>query len=106
MRFDIPRMAPADRLDRLMVIGIAMYGGRWRSALAKRLDVDRATLFRWLTEESPLPDDIDNRLAMAVRWEAMEHAEALGALTALAPTIDGRQEWVVPPGWKNRERPW
>ena len=43
--------------------GPALYGDRWRSALARELGVDLRTVQRWVAGDSPVPDRVRDRVA-------------------------------------------
>lgn len=60
-------------LDELSEIGKALYGPNWQSALARDLGVSDRTVRRWVATESPLPADLDTRLAAFLAARADPH---------------------------------
>jgi hypothetical protein len=42
--------------------GRALYGQRWQTALAEDLAINDRTMRRWLSGESPIPDNIEDEL--------------------------------------------
>jgi len=49
------------KADSLVAVGHALYGERWKSALADDLEVTYRTLHRWVVSDS-VPDDVKRRL--------------------------------------------
>lgn len=52
---------------RLERIGEALYGPRWQSELARELGVADRTVRRWVSGETPEPEDLHERLKTLVR---------------------------------------
>jgi hypothetical protein len=48
--------------DELVVCGRALYGDRWQTSLAQELAIADRTMRRWVAGESPIPDDVENKL--------------------------------------------
>lgn len=48
--------------DRLIAIGVALYGTQWQSELARALDIDSRRVRQWLGDERPLPNWLDKEL--------------------------------------------
>lgn len=88
MRSQIPKTLSPDPFQRLADIGFALCGGRWRTALPKMIEIDRTTLFRWLNQDSPLPADVNAKLAKACRQRADQMAVDAIALVRLAQYLE------------------
>lgn len=58
--------------DLLIECGEALYGPRWQSEMALRLNVNKRTIGRWLSGASPIPlglrEDLFNLLRHRVMW--------------------------------------
>jgi hypothetical protein len=48
--------------EKLATIGIALYGDRWQTALANDLRVADRTMRRWLSGDSPIPENVATEL--------------------------------------------
>lgn len=64
----------------LALIGRALYGERWQTALATDLNVADRTMRRWLAGESPIPDGLEDDLQKLL-------AERLAKMDGLAGRI-------------------
>lgn len=53
------------RAEVVLAVGKALYGGRWKSALAVDLGVTYRTLHRWISDDA-FPDDFVRRLKPVV----------------------------------------
>lgn len=63
----------------LAQVGQALYGRRWKTALASDLKVTYRTVQNWCTGASPFPDTVVSRLRLIVRSriEGAERARSL-----------------------------
>ena len=60
-------------------VGVALFGERWRSALASELDINERTLSRWAAAGAPVPLGVLNDLLRLVT----EREQSLHDLAAL-----------------------
>lgn len=70
-------MTPED----LRLIGVALYGGRWRAGLAEHLDVGERLLNRWLAGTAPIPDGVLAELKAEMQRVADELSTILTRLS-------------------------
>lgn len=75
-------MTPADlRTAADLLFGGERFGLRWQRPLARALGVDDRTVRRWLSGESPVPEEIVGKLY----WLAVDRREELARLMGMAP---------------------
>jgi len=65
-------------LKKLAAAGHALYGDRWQTPLARDLGVADRTVRRWLSGETPIPADVENRLRQVLVTRLQEIGGMIG----------------------------
>jgi hypothetical protein len=60
----------------LREIGEALYGERWQSEMARKLEVEDRAIRRWLTEQNVIPAGVWASLLEILRWREVSMMEA------------------------------
>lgn len=69
--------------------GIALYGERWQTDLARDLDLaDGRRVRQWLTGERPLPKDLSTKLGNLLNNRIQDISDALEQLEMAVNQID------------------
>ncbi len=66
-------------IEKLALIGQALYGQSWKSEMAKSLGYDYRRIQHWMTGSRPMPDDIWPKLEILVeqRQDELNKIKAL-----------------------------